>query len=80
MRKRERKNNNTEKVHRTNNGRKCREVKEKEQAFSEHTQEGGVFGTARRAGRRCRGRRGRVSRVVRGGSRSRRGDVVVLIH
>ena len=26
-----------------------------EKAFSEHTQEGGVFGTSRRAGRRCRG-------------------------
>ena len=54
--------------------------KEKEKAFSEHTQEGGVFGTSRRAGRWCRGRRGRVSRVVRGGSRSRRRDVVVFIH
>ena len=51
-----------------------------EKAFSEHTQEGGVFGTSRRTGRRCRGRRGRVSRVVKGGSRSRRRDVVVLIH
>ena len=77
-REREEKITTTQKVHRTNNGGS--EVKEKEKAFSEHTQKGGVFGTARRAGRRCRGRRGRVSRVVRGGSRSRRGDVVVLIH
>ena len=40
----------------------------------------GVFGTSRRAGRWCRGRRGRVSRVVRDGARSRRRDVVVFIH
>ena len=41
MRKREReeKTNNTEKVHRTNNGGSEVEEKEKEQAFSEHTQE-----------------------------------------
>ena len=53
MRKREReeKITTTQKVHRTNNGGS--EVKEK--AFSGHTQEGGVFGTSRRAGRRCRG-------------------------
>ena len=76
-RERERKKNNTEKVHRTNNGGS--EVKGKGKGvFGTHTK--GVFGTTRRAGRRCRGRRGRVSRVVRGGSRSRRRDVVVFIH
>ena len=46
--------------------------------FGTHTR--GVFGTSRRAGRWGRGRRGRVSHVVRGGSRSRRRDVVVFIH
>jgi len=40
MRKREReKKNNTEKVHRTNNGGSEVKEKEKEKAFSEHTQE-----------------------------------------
>ena len=39
MRKREReKKNNTEKVHRTNNGGSEVKEKEKEKAFSEHTQ------------------------------------------
>ena len=69
MRKRERERKKNQQRRRNN-----------EKAFSEHSQEGGVFGTSRRAGRWCRGRRGRVSRVVRGGSRSRRRDVVVLIH
>ena len=59
MRKREREREKNKQQRRRYIDRTREEVKEKEKekekAFSEHTHTRGVFGTARRAGRRCRG-------------------------